>query len=199
MRQAGVGALGLVAALVGAGEQGDGAGERKTHDVEVAAFDAGDPAGGVALDSVGSGLVHGLAAHEVVDELLVVDEVEEDLSDLDLADHAGARDSGDSGEDLVGASGEQLEHAACVGLIGGLAEDFAVEDDGSVGAEDDERVAGVVVVAVTIEDGLGLFDGEALNVFCGGLAGLKALVEVGGLDGEGEAYLFEKLAAARRR
>lgn len=194
-----MGALGFVAALLGAGEQGDGAGERKAHDVEVAAFDAGDPAGGIALDAIGSGFVHGLAAHEVVDELLVVDEVEEDLGNLDLADHAGAGDGGDSGEDLVGASGEELEYAARVGLIDGFAEDFAVEDDGGVGAQDDEGVGGVVfVVAAAIEDGLGFFDGEALDVLGGGLVGLEEFIEVGGLDGEGEADLFEELAAARR-
>ncbi len=68
-----------------------------------------------------------------------------------------------------------------------------------VGAEDDERVGGVVfVVAMAIEDGLGLFDREPLDVLGGDLVGLEALVDVGGLDGEGEANLLEELAAARR-
>ena len=55
-----------------------------------------------------------------------------------------------------------------------------------------------VVVAMTIEDGLSLFDREALDVLGWDLVGLEALVDVGGLDGEGEANLLEELAAARR-
>src|SRR5690348_13659552 len=41
----------------GIGQQSDGAGDRQAHDVEIAAFDSGNPAGGVALDGVGSSLV----------------------------------------------------------------------------------------------------------------------------------------------
>src|SRR5262249_22796799 len=78
---------GLIGACLSAGEQRHGSCKRQAHHVEVAAFDAWNPTGGVALDAVGSGLIHGLATHEVVDELFFVDEVEEDLGDLDLADH----------------------------------------------------------------------------------------------------------------
>jgi hypothetical protein len=44
---------------------------------------------------------------------------------------------------------------------------------------------------------LGLFKGEALDVLRGGLVGSAGLVDVGGEDVEGEAYLDEEVAAAR--
>jgi len=43
------------------GDEGDG----EADYVEVAALDAGDPAGGVALDGVGAGFVHRLAGGDV--------------------------------------------------------------------------------------------------------------------------------------
>ena len=46
-----------------------------------------------------------------------------------------ARDDGDSGDDLMGGSGEQAEHAGCVGGVDGLAEDLSVwRDDDGVGS-----------------------------------------------------------------
>ena len=46
-------------------EEGGDEGDGQADYVEVAAFDAGDPAGGAALDGVGSGFVDGLAGGDV--------------------------------------------------------------------------------------------------------------------------------------
>src|SRR5262245_37743966 len=56
---------GFVLAFFGSGEQSHGSCQRKSHDVEVAAFYARNPTGGIALDAVGTGFVHRLAAHQV--------------------------------------------------------------------------------------------------------------------------------------
>src|ERR1035437_10670328 len=50
-------------------ERGD-EGEGQSDDVEVTAFDAGNPAGGAALDGVGAGFVHGFAGGDVGGNLL---------------------------------------------------------------------------------------------------------------------------------
>jgi hypothetical protein len=52
-------------------EQSRDEGDGKADDVEVVAFDAGNPAGGAALDGVGSGLVHGLAGGDVGGDVFV--------------------------------------------------------------------------------------------------------------------------------
>ena len=54
------------------------------------------------------------------------------------------------------------------------------------------------MVAAAFPDGLSLFEREALDVLRGGFTGLELLVDISGLDGEGEADLLEELAAARR-
>ena len=55
----------------GSFEQGGDEGEGQADDVEVVAFDAGNPAGGAALDGVGAGFVHGLAGGDVGGDLFV--------------------------------------------------------------------------------------------------------------------------------
>ena len=76
---------------MGFGEEGYGAGDGEADDVEVVALDAWDPAGGVALDAVGAGLVQGLAREEVAGEFGVLDEVDGDVGDLDVGEGLVAR------------------------------------------------------------------------------------------------------------
>jgi len=46
-------------------------GQGQTDDVEVAAFNAGNPAGRAALDGVGAGLVHGFAGGDIGGDFFV--------------------------------------------------------------------------------------------------------------------------------
>ena len=46
-------------------EEGGDEGDGQADDVEITAFDAGNPTGGAALDGVGSGFVHGFAGGDV--------------------------------------------------------------------------------------------------------------------------------------
>lgn len=57
-----------------------------------------------------------------------------------------------AGDDLMRASGEEMQHAGGVGWIGGLAEDLIVDDDDGVGAENG-------VVRMLPGDGLRLLAG----------------------------------------
>ncbi len=91
----------------------------------------------------------------------------------------GAGSGGYAGEDSVGSTGQDLEHAVSVVGAEGLTEDVAVADDAGVGAEDDERVFGSVERAAAIPDGLGLLFGEALDVGGGDLVGETVFVDVG--------------------
>ena len=116
------------------GDQGDG----EADYVEVVALDAGDPAGGAALDGVGSGFVHGLSGGDVGFNFFIGEGEEADAGDFGGDLSAVGGDDGDAGDDLVGTAGEKAQHAGGVGWAFGLAEDVVVEGDGGVGAEDDE-------------------------------------------------------------
>ena len=147
-----------------------------------------DPAGGVALDAVGSGFVEGVAGGEVVGQVFVGNGGEEDGGGLDVGAAGGGGEDGDAGVDLVGSGGEGVEHSLGVGEVGGFVEDFGVEDDGGVCAEN----GGPGVKGV---EGAGLLEGETLDVFGGRFVGAERLVDVGGQDVETEAGLEEEVAA----
>jgi len=122
----------LLAGFKEGGDQGEG----EADYIEVVAFDAGDPAGGAALDGVCSGFVHGLASGDVVGDLGVGEG--EELYGGDFRGDFGAvgGDEGYAGDDAVGSAGEKAEHAGGVGGVFGFAEDLVVEDYGCVGAQD---------------------------------------------------------------
>jgi hypothetical protein len=69
-RRAGFSAIWRINKLAGFEESGD-EGDGEADYVEIAAFDAGNPTGGVALDGVGSCFVHGLAGGDVGIDFLV--------------------------------------------------------------------------------------------------------------------------------
>lgn len=179
----------LLAGRDSAAQQVEGGGDGEAHDVEEVAFDAGDPAGGVALDAIGSGFVEGVAGGQVVGEVFVGDGGEEDGGGFDVGEAGGGCDDGDAGVDLVSAAGEGAEHVLGVGEVGGFVEDLGVEDDGGVGAED----GGVGVECV---EGEGFFEGEALDVVSGKFVGAEGFVDVRGEDVEAQAGLGEEVAAA---
>ena len=193
----------LLAAMIGEvvlrfGEEREGAGDGQSDDVVEAAFDARDPAGGVALDAVGAGLVHWLAGGEVVDELVFRNAVESDLRDFDVAETFAATHDSNSREDLMGAAGEKLKHAARVGLVYRLAEDLAVAEDTGVGGEDDERSLHGMKGLARSPDGFRLLLGESKDEGGGGFVGFALLGDIGCFDGEGEAGLGEEFTATGR-
>jgi hypothetical protein len=176
---------------VGFAEELDYCGYGEAHYVEEVAFDAGDPAGGVALDAIGSGFVEGVVGGEVVGEVGVGDGGEEDAGGFYVGVLGGGGDDGDAGVDLVGSVGKLAEHSFSVGKTCGFVEDLLFTDNGGVGTED----GGFGVEGV---DGLRFFEGEALDVGGGCLVGVKGFVDVCGVDVEAQAGLGEEIAAAWR-
>ncbi len=77
---------------VGFAEELDYGGEGEAHYVEEVAFDARDPASGVALDAVGAGFVEGVVGGEVVGEVGVGDGGEEDAGGFYVGAVGGGRD-----------------------------------------------------------------------------------------------------------
>ena len=167
----------------------DYGGEGEAHYVEEVAFDAGDPAGGIALDAVGASLVEGVAGGEVMGEVGVGDGREEDAGGFYVGALRRGRDYGDAGVDLVDSVGELAEHALGFGNVCGFVEDLLFTDDGGVRTED----GGFWVECV---DGLRFFEGEALDVGGGCLVGVEGFVDGCGEDVEAEAGLGEEVAAA---
>src|ERR1035437_4295566 len=134
-------------------EEGGDQGQGQADYVEVVAFDAGDPAGGAALDGVGSCFVHGLAGGDVGGDLFVGEGEEFDGGDFGGYFGGLGSDDGDAGDDAMGAAGEQAQHGGGVALVFGFGEDVVVEGYGGVGAEDGQ--------AARLRLGLG----------CGGICG----------------------------
>ncbi len=194
--------LGAGEALFGAGDHAGDECEGQPNDIEIAPVDAGNPAGGLALDGVGSGFAVRLASGDVAGDVLVGGREEGDVGDLggDLSVRAG--DECDAGDDLMRGSGKKAQHAGGVGVGFGLGQHFAVGgDDGGVGAEDEEGLVWVLggegCEGGRGGDGFSFFAGEAEDVRDGLLAGVRILGDVGGEDGEGVSSLGEEIAAAR--
>jgi hypothetical protein len=162
----------------------------QTDHVEIAAFNFGNEFGRKALDGVGAGFVHGLAAVDVAVDFSGGHGGEPDGRGGPIDDQAAVAHETDAGEDLVAAVGEAVQHAAGVRGIGGFAEHGFVDDDGGVSTED-----GFAVVA---GGGEGFHLGYTLDVLFGDFARERGLINVGGADDEVEAGLAEDLLAARR-
>jgi hypothetical protein len=178
-------------------EQRDRAGDGQADYIEVAAFYAWNPTGGVALNRVGSGFVERLAAADILRDLSVLEEVERDLRDLHVGEDLASVGNGNACEDGVRAPAEKLQHTTGILNAGGLAQDVAIAYDTGVGAENKERILPRVERAAKIPDGLCLFFGEALNVSGGALVPQTFFVDIGGLYLEGKASLCEQFAATR--
>src|ERR1035441_3006631 len=93
------------------GHQGDG----QTDYVEIAAFNAGNPAGGAALDGVGTGFVERFAGGDVGGDLLVAEGEEFDGGNFGDGFSVICGDDGDAGEHAMSAAGEKVQHAGGVG------------------------------------------------------------------------------------
>ena len=76
---------------VGFAEELDYCGYGEAHYVEEVAFDAGDPAGGVALDAVGSGFVERVPGGKIEGEVVVGDGGEEHARGFDMRALIGGR------------------------------------------------------------------------------------------------------------
>jgi len=125
---------------------------------------ADDVAGGAAehgqvrivgkLEGVGAGAVLPEAGAEVAVDLVVVEGSEGDEGDFlpGELEVFGAEPEADASPELVGAAGEGAEDVAGVRLVGGFADDAAIDPGDGVGGEDE---SGVVVGG----DGVGLGPG----------------------------------------
>jgi hypothetical protein len=170
------------------------AGEGEAHDIEVAAFDAGNEAAGVALNGVGAGFVMRLAGGEVGEDLLAGErgEMDERRFDKGAARGIGEADEGYAGDDGVGAARKFFEHVTRIVRGAGLAQDEAVESNNGVRGDDDRRADS------TRGNEFGLCLGEALDVFVGRFAGKGSFVHRGGKYNEREAGIAKDFGTACR-
>ena len=174
-------------------QQAYGRGNGQAHHVEEAAFDARNPARGVALNAVRTGLVERVAGREIGLQVGFVNRVEGDVGRLEMGARAQSRrNNGNAGMHLVRSPGESCRSMASASAtsVNGLVEDVFVADDGGIGAEHD----GLGVQRV---DSLSLFKREPRNVGRRPFASSAGLVDVGCLHCEGVTGLRQQLAAAR--
>jgi len=170
------------------------AGEGEADDIEVAAFDAGNEAAGVALNSVGAGFVMRFTGGEVAEDLLAGErgEMDEGRFDKSAARGIGETNEGYAGDDGVGAAGKFFEHVTRIVRRAGLSEDEAVESNNGVRGDDDRRADS------TRGNEFGLCFGEALDVFVGRFAGKGSFVHGGRKYNEREAVIAKDFGAACR-
>jgi hypothetical protein len=168
------------------------AGEGKAHDVEVAAFDAGNEAAGVSLNSVGAGFVMRFTGGEVAEDFLAGERGEMDQGRFDkgAARGIGEADESYAGDDGVGAARKFFEHVTRIVRGAGLAEDETVESNNGVRGDDDRRADS------TRGNEFGLCFGEALDVFVGRFAGKGSFVHRGRKYNEREAGIAKDFGAA---
>jgi hypothetical protein len=167
-------------------------GKGKTHDIEVAAFDARNVTAGASLYGVGSGLVEGLLGGEVAGELFVRERCEVHMGGFDEAVVFGVRqaDERDAGHDGMGPGGQPREHRA--GFVGGarLAKGLSFEEHDRVCGDDDGGAHG------TGGYQLGFGVREALNQIVGGFAGDGSFINGEGEHREGQACGPKNVGAA---
>lgn len=199
--------LDAVKALFGAGDHGGDEGEGQSHNIEVAAVDAGNPSGGVALDGVGSGFPKRLPGGNIPGDFVLGGRKEGDVGDLGGNLSVRGGDEGDAGDDLMRRSGKETQHARGVPLGFRFGEHVATgRDDGGVGAEDEEGFGWIFRGELGADfgktrgsgDGFGFLAGEAQDVRDRLLAGVGIFGDTGREDGECVSGLSEEIAAARR-
>jgi len=169
------------------------AGQGEADDVVIAAFNSGNVASGATLDGVGAGFIEGFFGREIASELFGGERGEMDVGGFDetAALGIGKANDGYAGYDGVGVAGESGEHLMGVVVGAGLAEDFAVDEDGGVGGDDDCRTDGAG------GDQLGFGVGEALHKVLGGFAGNGSFVDGRRKNREGETGIAKDSRAAR--
>src|SRR6267143_1000420 len=115
--------------------------ERQSHNIEVTALDARNVASSAALNGIPAGLVERFATGNVGFNLIWIERRERYRRSFHCGSRGAVRQPKDknSGKDKVGAPAEVGEHFACVRRVARLAEDFAVELDSRIGADDDGR------------------------------------------------------------
>ncbi len=173
----------------------------QAHDARVAAGDAADPQARVALDGVGAGLAHGLAAVDVATDLRGRERVEH---------HAGGRQGLPAARALAHRHGREHpvrtprqvgQHPPRIGRVGWLAQDAAAQRDGGVGAQHGRGRQTTSLQAR--HGGFELERGDALHVARGRLVQVGGLQRLGVFVGvrqqqlEAHAPLGEQFAAAR--
>lgn len=130
--------------------------KRQAHHVEVTAVDFLDKFRSSALDGVGAGFIHGLAAGDVVFDFGIGERGEADLRRRVIDDHTAVVQKADTGDDGVVASGEQVQHASGVFGVCWFFENVVIDYYRGVGAEYDFTGA--------FPGGFGFGAGEAADV-----------------------------------
>ena len=161
----------------------------KTHHVEVATLDAFHPTRSHALDGVGSGFVHGLAAGDVGSDLLLREWAEDDLRDLGFRELKARRQQAHSRDDLVSPPGQQAQHARSVRLVGWLLQQVFVNHYNGISAEDR-------ALRMASQNGTGFVARQPLRVVERRFIWSGLLRDVRGLDCERDVGVTQQLGAA---
>ncbi len=134
----------------------------QTDDVEVVAVDPRDEAATEALDRVAAGATLPLPAVEVQLELGSGDGAKRHLRHRVLDDGESRAEQAEAGDDGMGATVELAQHRACIGSIGGLRVDAAVELHGRV---DPERDGAFPVDGARLSLGMGADELDRIGVW----------------------------------
>src|SRR5690242_13530548 len=110
-------------------------GNRKSDDVEVAAFNFLDILRSQSLDRISTGLVHRLSACHVSRDLLFAHGQKPYRGHGPIPHQFHAALDTNARKDLVPPAGKLCEHTACISRIHGLAEYFSVDHNRGVGPQ----------------------------------------------------------------
>ncbi len=115
--------------------------KRQSHNIEVTALDAGNIASCTALNGIPAGLIERFATRNIGLDFTWIEQRKRYSRSFHGGSRGAVRQPKDknSGKDKVGTPAEIGEHFARVRRVARLAEDFAVELDSRIGADDDGR------------------------------------------------------------
>ena len=147
-----------------------------------------DPLRGAALNGIGAGFIHRLAAGNIAGDFRIAHLCKSYAGNIRARElRSGGRTDRDPGADLMGAPAELPEHGAGIRLIGRLAEDFPLHGDQGIGRQNPAagmRTAGGFGLAAA-ELGHRLRRGEG-----------NAFIHIRGKDFKGDSGSPQQLPAA---
>lgn len=110
--------------------------DRQTNDVFERAFVFGDQGTLVFLRGVAARFIEGIDPLEVVENHFIGERMKLHPADIDESDESGVFDQTNARHDFVNPTRERGEHGLRVFEIAGLAEDFTIETDDGIRADD---------------------------------------------------------------
>ncbi len=165
--------------------------DRQADNVAVGSGNRADVKGSLALDAIGSRLVHGITGIDIGLEDLSVEAAEGDRSGFagQFFNRSRYKKNGDTGDDSMGNALELVEDGKCLSGIGGFAEDCLTQGNHGIRGNN-------AAFRVLVGKNPGFGERHAAGKDFRGFIGQWRFVDMRRLNGKLQTELFEELPAS---